>query len=69
MNEDIDWMNASSDLGLVQLCREMAAMAGLVEAKVPSLGTPSKRRRRRGATARGSSASSSAPVHTRVSAA
>lgn len=32
MQDDIDWMSASSDLGLVQLCREMAALAAPVEA-------------------------------------
>ncbi|HEX8901688.1 hypothetical protein [Vitreimonas sp.] len=32
MQDDIDWMSASSDLGLVQLCREMAALARPVEA-------------------------------------
>ena len=31
MNDDIDWTNASSDLGLAQLCREMAALARPVE--------------------------------------
>jgi hypothetical protein len=31
MQDDIDWLNASSDFGLVELCREMAAIARPVE--------------------------------------
>ncbi len=31
-NDDIDWANASSDFGLVQLCREMATLASPVTA-------------------------------------
>lgn len=31
MQDDIDWMNASSDLGLAQLCREMASLAQPIE--------------------------------------
>jgi hypothetical protein len=27
MQDDIDWMNASSDFGLAQLCREMSDLA------------------------------------------
>ncbi len=49
MQDDIDWLNASSDSGLVQLCREMAALAYPVE-KLISL-TSSRSRsstRRRG---------------------
>lgn len=32
MQDDIDWMSASSDLGLVRLCREMDAIARPFEA-------------------------------------
>ena len=32
MQDDIDWLNASSDFGLVRLCREMAGIAKPVEA-------------------------------------
>ncbi|WP_395648212.1 hypothetical protein [Terricaulis sp.] len=49
MQDDIDWTNASSDFGLIQLCREMAALARPVEALMPR---PRQRVRRkmRGAT-------------------
>lgn len=45
MQDDIDWMNASSDFGLVQLCREMAAIAHPVE-KLVSLTSARARKRR-----------------------
>jgi hypothetical protein len=51
MQDDIDWMSASSDLGLVQLCREMALLARPFEtfSKRP---IPRIRRQRRVATQR-----------------
>lgn len=35
MQDDIDWTNASADFGLIQLCREMEALARPVEALLP----------------------------------
>ena len=35
MQDDIDWTNASADFGLIQLCREMDALARPVEALLP----------------------------------
>lgn len=40
--DDIDWNDASSDFGLVQLCREMTALARPLEI-LPSLIKPTSR--------------------------
>lgn len=64
MQDDIDWLNASSDFGLVQLCREMAALARPVEA-IMSLAPPSRRSRRKSPlalTRRSTDMQASAPV-------
>ena len=46
--DDIDWMNAAADVGLVALCREMAALAKPFDAMPGS----SRVRRRRHAQRR-----------------
>lgn len=45
MHDDIDWLNASSDLGLVRLCREMTALAVPVEALAGIVFGPARRKR------------------------
>jgi hypothetical protein len=45
MHDDIDWLNASSDFGLVQLCREMEAIAHPVERLVSLTSSRSRKRR------------------------
>lgn len=51
MQDDIDWINASSDFGLARLCQEMAVLARPAEMimKRPS---PRVRRLRRMTTSR-----------------
>lgn len=46
--DDIDWIDASSDFGLTQLCREMEALA----APVAALAGAGSRRRARPAASR-----------------
>lgn len=46
MQDDIDWMNASSDLGLAQLCREMALLAQPIEAVLKRPAQKARRTRR-----------------------
>lgn len=46
MRDDIDWTNASSDLGLAQLCREMAALARPIEMIMKRPGARVRRARR-----------------------
>lgn len=47
MHDDIDWGNASSDLGLVQLCREMDELAHpfkTIAAHARKIGRPGRTR-------------------------
>lgn len=47
MNEDdIDWINASSDFGLVELCREIAALAQPLDSMASLARVRSSARRR-----------------------
>lgn len=49
MSDDIDWLNASSDFGLIRLCQEMDALARPVERAIALTGKRTRRpvRRRR----------------------
>lgn len=47
MQDDIDWMNASSDFGLIELCREMETLARPVEALASLVSRRTRVRRRR----------------------
>jgi hypothetical protein len=52
MNDDIDWLNASSDFGLARLCQEMAALARPVERAIALTTTRARRLPRRRRTVR-----------------
>ena len=42
MYDDIDWMNASADCGLIALCREMEAMAAPLKAAATLVKRPKR---------------------------